>query len=547
MLRQRRLGVHVLAHSVRCGAVAAVLARRRSLRPEVVLAVVVVGAAAALRVVDLGAKPFHHDESLDAWFSWRLADGHPYHYDPAYHGPLRFFLTAPLYWLLGASDTSARLLAAGSGTVAVALAFALRRPLGRPAAVASAVLLAVSPSFLYYSRFAREDIVVAALSLGFLVVVLHFLRAPARWQPPAAAALLAAHFATKETAFLAVLVTGSAMAASVLRRDLRRRRGRDLPAFDLVARLRAPGADAWWWAATAFAVLFTVAFTVFLTNPGGLEDGLLEGLGYWWSQHDVRKGSQPWFFYLVLLGGYEWLAVALAAVGAVHGLRRRDPVVAFLLWQAVGNLVVYSWAGEKFAWLVLHPLLPVILLAGAGVQVLWERRGRNLAWTTLAVVALALVATTAAAVGAAFDRPADGRELLVSVQTSTDVLATRATIEGLLAQGPRTIEIDGFGGTTWPWAWYLRDEAPSYPDMSDPAFRPSADIVLVDDLNHEAVAARLDGWEGHRYRFRVWWLPDYGDLTPAAWFRWLVHREPWSPTATFDQWIYIRDGLTAEP
>jgi len=34
------------------------------------------------------------------------------------------------------------------------------------------------------------------------------------------------------------------------------------------------------------------------------------------------------------------------------------------------SLAVYSWAGEKFAWLVLHPLLPLVLLAGDGVQAL---------------------------------------------------------------------------------------------------------------------------------------------------------------------------------
>jgi predicted membrane-bound mannosyltransferase len=245
----------------------------------------------------------------------------------------------------------------------------------------------------------------------------------------------------------------------------------------------------------------------------------------------------------VLLAGYEWLAIGLAAVGAIRGLRRHDPVSAFLLWHAVGNLAIYSWAGEKFAWLVLHPLLPIVLLAGMGAQVLWDGRARILARAGLGLVAVALVPTGWAAIGVAFDRPADGRELLVSVQTSSDVLDARDAIERLVDAGPVTIEVDSFGGTSWPWAWYLRDESAAYPDMSDPAFRPTADVVLVDDLNHALMAPHLEGWEGHRYRFRVWWLPEYGDATPAAWFRWLVWREPWSPTATFDQWIYVRDDL----
>ena len=50
-------------------------------------------------------------------------------------------------------------------------------------------------------------------------------------------------------------------------------------------------------------------------------------------------------------------------------------LAAFLLWDFFLSLAVYSWAGEKFAWLVLHPLLPVVLLAGVGVQAIWQARG----------------------------------------------------------------------------------------------------------------------------------------------------------------------------
>ena len=47
-----------------------------------------------LRLIDLGDKPFHHDESLHAWFAWQLVTGDGYHYDPVYHGPVQFYLIA---------------------------------------------------------------------------------------------------------------------------------------------------------------------------------------------------------------------------------------------------------------------------------------------------------------------------------------------------------------------------------------------------------------------------------------------------------------------
>ncbi|MCB0961411.1 MAG: hypothetical protein KDB04_18040, partial [Acidimicrobiales bacterium] len=69
-------------------------------------------AAAVLRFVGLSDRPMHHDESLDAWFSWRIWRGEPYRYDPVYHGPLRFYLTAGIFQLLGDGEATARYLAA---------------------------------------------------------------------------------------------------------------------------------------------------------------------------------------------------------------------------------------------------------------------------------------------------------------------------------------------------------------------------------------------------------------------------------------------------
>src|ERR1700724_2197365 len=65
-----------------------------------------------LRFWDLGDKAFHHDESLHAFYSWRLYDGQGYVHDPMMHGPLLFELNALVYLLLGASDFTARLVPA---------------------------------------------------------------------------------------------------------------------------------------------------------------------------------------------------------------------------------------------------------------------------------------------------------------------------------------------------------------------------------------------------------------------------------------------------
>src|SRR5437879_2585062 len=65
-----------------------------------------------LRFWDLGFKALHHDESLHAFYSWRLYDGEGYTHDPMMHGPLLFELYALVYLLFGASDFTVRLVPA---------------------------------------------------------------------------------------------------------------------------------------------------------------------------------------------------------------------------------------------------------------------------------------------------------------------------------------------------------------------------------------------------------------------------------------------------
>ena len=68
-----------------------------------------------------------------------------------------------MYTIFGASDFTARLARALMGTSMVALMYGLRAQLGRVAAYAAGVMLAIGPSYLYFSRFAREDIYIAAI------------------------------------------------------------------------------------------------------------------------------------------------------------------------------------------------------------------------------------------------------------------------------------------------------------------------------------------------------------------------------------------------
>ena len=115
--------------------------------------------ALAMRLWGLGARAMSHDESLHALYSWKLYAGQGYMHDPMMHGPFKFHMTALIYYLFGASDFTARLLEALFGSVLVVLpGLLLRKWMGRAGALVTGVLLAFSPTFLFYSRYFRDDI-----------------------------------------------------------------------------------------------------------------------------------------------------------------------------------------------------------------------------------------------------------------------------------------------------------------------------------------------------------------------------------------------------
>jgi len=145
-----------------------------------------------------------------------------------------------------------------------------------------------------------------------------------------------------------------------------------------------------------FYGLMLVFFTTFFTNGNGIATGLVGSVGYWLGQQEVARGSQPWFYYFLLVPLYEFLPLLLAILGAfsltISEFRRRRktdgsengsyPVkrqwLWYLVWWTVATWAAYTWAGEKMPWLTTHFTVPVAMLGGWWLgkkimQVDWRR------------------------------------------------------------------------------------------------------------------------------------------------------------------------------
>jgi uncharacterized protein (TIGR03663 family) len=434
------------------------------------------------RFADLGSRAMSHDESIHAFLAFKLYQVGFYHHDPSTHGPLLQHLNAVIFWLFGASDTTARLVPALAGVGVVATLWGFWRYLGRMGALLAAVLVLISPSLTYYSRYLRNDLSVCFFTLLWVYGLLRYLEDRRRRWLVLVTLAMAASFLSKEVAFIFGAIAGAFCVGLFLRRWLDgRERWRESAPGDLAtlmltlvlpfggaagvvvlgwnpyeyttrtgqvrygvavlllvglsvltARLWfGPGGGFRGWARLmgAFWGLQVLFFTTFFTNvPVGLATGIVGSLAYWLTQQPVQRGGQPWFYYPLLAGLYEFLPLLLAVAAAVTVIRRRagtepapgapgpapgrDAPLAFCLWWAAASWVGYTLAGEKMPWLLVHIVLPLCLLGGVGLA----RLLASLDWRATGVgrsIGLALGAPILLVVGAGAVRfpQVAGREL----------------------------------------------------------------------------------------------------------------------------------------
>ena len=165
-------------------------------------------AALLLRLWELTGRAMHYDEAIHLYYAWQLSNFEEYIHSPWMHGPFQIELTALLLLLLGDNDFIARLGYALFGAALVALPWFLRRQLGQYGALLTGVMLALSPALLYFSRFGRNDILMAFLATALFILMWRYFRERKNRYLYLAAVTLALLFATKETAYIITLVFG---------------------------------------------------------------------------------------------------------------------------------------------------------------------------------------------------------------------------------------------------------------------------------------------------------------------------------------------------
>lgn len=181
---------------------------RYHLSLETLLYALIILFATFTRFWELDVRTLHHDEGVHAYYSWLLFNGQGYSQEPWKHGPFLYHIQALVFWIFGDSNATARFSTAIFGVLICLLPLGLRRELGRWGTLTATLLLAISPMFLYFSRFLREDIFVAFATLALFVSIVRFLHRPQAGWWYAGMLSLAMLFCTKEVSFFYLALFG---------------------------------------------------------------------------------------------------------------------------------------------------------------------------------------------------------------------------------------------------------------------------------------------------------------------------------------------------
>jgi len=422
----------------------------------------ILAAGVLLRLAALENRPLHGDEAAGASFSRDVARAGSFVYQFSNrHGPFQYFLGGAAMAAGGESPFWIRFPYALAGSLLPLALLPLRRRLTDPGWILSAGLLAFSPFFVYYSRYAIQEIDLAAATALFL-------GCGAALASGGGGLALAGFFVSgawmvtvKETF---VIVWGCIAGALVLGAVAGGGRFRSAVRTGARNAVRHSPAGA---AGLLLGLLLVAgAYSDFFRDASGLGNlarNLLEMLAAGASSAGAAVlHRHPPSFYLSLLLRYEWLTLALFLAGTWSALRSRRPFALFLALYALLSAGIYLALPYKTPWLLLTPLLPMAILGGHGGAALLEIPGwkqRSPAPILMAAVIGLLPLPRTLILN--FVRPADPiAEPIVYHQAGEEHVALAKEIQRILSIAPseapcRAVICLPYA---WPLAWYLRDQ-----------------------------------------------------------------------------------------
>jgi uncharacterized protein (TIGR03663 family) len=500
----------------------------------IALMVIALAAGLPLRFARLDVRPMHHDEANQAVKFGTLLERGEYRYDASdHHGPTLYYLTLPAAWLRGQGTLASldewtlRGVTAVFGAATILLLTLLYPGIGRTAVATSAILMALSPAMVFYSRMFIQESLFACFTLAFMIAVGRAMTGGGFLWSTLAGVAAGLAVATKETSVIVLpsALTACAFASWSLGPD--RSRGREALASRGEGALspRSPVDRRWVVAglvslaiATAVAAVF---YSSFFAAPGAVLEPFRGAQTYLDRGIAPVSHAHPWYYYAGVLtytssGGLKWsegLVVVLAIVGALtawrqperaadaphrqHSSPRRVFWARYVTSYVAVTTAIFSIIPYKTPWNVLPFYVAAIVLAGIGFsQLLHATISRAFAGVLVAACLVASVHLGWQAWRASVIYASDSRNPYVYAQTVPDAVRMATRIRELAALHPdgsrMQVSVIASPYEQWPLPWYLRmmPNVGYWTAPGDPVAMQAP--VVVASTEHSAVFDALD-------------------------------------------------------
>ncbi|MHC4485192.1 MAG: flippase activity-associated protein Agl23 [Planctomycetota bacterium] len=462
-----------------------------------------------LRLPRLQQRPMHGDEAVHAIKFGQLLEEGAYTYNPdEYHGPTLNYLTliparlASATKLTQVTEFILRIVPLVFGVLLVLMLLLAADGLAPGAAIYAAILTAISPAMVFYSRYYIQEMLLVCFTFGAITCAYRYTRNKNHLWAILTGIFLALMHATKETCIIAF---GSMFLALLLMLLMWRPKGSLASAAKKVQRSHLIAGLA---AAVIVSALF---YSSFLANPGGIFDSFRAYGAYFDRAGNNTLHIHPWYYYLKMLmysrygDGPMWteaLIVLLAVVGFIAVMTKKGlssanvHLLRFIAFYTLVLTVVYSAVPYKTPWCMLGFLHGMILLAGVGAVVL-VRLAPNVLPRLIVIFLVfeaSLVLTWQAYLGS-YKFCADSRNPYVYAHPTPEVFTIVQRVEDIARvheDGNRMqIQVICPEDDYWPLPWYFRffSKVQWQNEVADNA--SSAPLIIASDKVQEALTNKL--------------------------------------------------------
>lgn len=444
-----------------------------------------------LRSYLLNLKPVHFDEGINGHFVQGMWHDGFYHYDPTnFHGPLYFYILMVTERVFGWGIANFRFVTGLLNLSAIWIVGLHRRFVGRTA-IYAALILTLSPAFVFYSRYAiHESLFIlsqVAFSYGYFLYREEKSTRSLWWMAFAIVGLVT----TKETFIIflgtwAIAVTGLQFFESLFK------------AYATEPVNRDPGPDAQSWIAITLvaAVLIVACFTGFFIYMRGAQD-MIAALQVWTHTGTSHTGHEkPAMYWIELLKRYEWpCLIGLIATPFVFFAKTSSRALRILVLVGFGSWLAYSIVPYKTPWLDMNFLWLLAFSAGAVIARVipaanfWRGLRTGAAIATFATIFFSAAQT----IRLNFKDYANPKEPYVYVQSTTQFRDVIQSIFDHVKKTPQDLNMHVFAMTRDPWPMpYLLERFPKLTWGHDPSIDlHDADVILSDAEDKTVIEARL--------------------------------------------------------